>query len=284
MLDNRIHTFLKLCEVGNYRITAEMLNMTQPAVTQHIHFLEQQYGCKLFEYKDRKLFKTPECLELEKHALAIVYNDEFFKGEISKPKVKKIAIGATKTIGEYVIFDKVQKLLLRDDVKLELAVDNTKRLMERLHALELDILMVEGYFDKNEYTSVLIKKEDIVGICGKTHPFAGKSVDISEIFQWHLILREKGSGTRSVFESFLKQNNFSTESFEKISEISSMSVIEKAVEGGNGISFVYQSVPKSNKKLATFKIKNAKITHEFNYVFLKNANVKWVIDAIESEI
>lgn len=282
MLDNRIHTFLKLCEVGNYRITAEMLSMTQPAVTQHIHFVEEQYGCKLFEYKDRKLFKTPECLALEKHALAIVYNDSYFKNEISKEKVKKISIGATKTIGEYVIFDKIQKLLVREDMEFELAIDNTTRLMARLHALELDVLMVEGYFDKSEYESVLISKEEVVGICGKSHPFAGKAVDISEIFSSHLILREKGSGTRGVFESFLRENNFSTESFGKISEISSMSVIEKAVEAGIGISFVYSSVPKSNNKLATFKIKNAKITHEFNYVFLKNANVKWVIDTLEN--
>ena len=40
MLDYRIETFLTLCETMNYRITAERLNITQPAVTQHIHYLE----------------------------------------------------------------------------------------------------------------------------------------------------------------------------------------------------------------------------------------------------
>ncbi len=281
MIDNRIYTFLKLCEVENYRVTAEQLNMTQPAVTQHIHFLEEQYGCKLFEYKDRRLFKTPECAELEKHALAIVYNDQSFKREVSKPPVKKISIGATKTIGEYVIFDKVQKLLSREDINFELAIDNTTRLMARLHSLELDVLMIEGYFNKDEYSHKRIREEQLVGICGKNHPFAGRSVDVSEIFALHLILREQGSGTRSVFETFLKQNNFSCESFERISTISSMAVIEKSVASGAGISFVYASVPKSNRKLATFSIKNAKIIHEFNYVYLKNANVKWAIDMIE---
>ena len=50
MLDSRIYTFLKLCDVMNYRITAEELNMTQPAVTQHIKFLENYYGCNFFKY------------------------------------------------------------------------------------------------------------------------------------------------------------------------------------------------------------------------------------------
>jgi DNA-binding transcriptional LysR family regulator len=36
MLDNRLYTFLTLCETGNYTRTAEKLNMTQPAVSQHI--------------------------------------------------------------------------------------------------------------------------------------------------------------------------------------------------------------------------------------------------------
>ena len=42
MIDYRVKTFLTLCNFMNYRKTAQVLNMTQPAVTQHIHFLENQ--------------------------------------------------------------------------------------------------------------------------------------------------------------------------------------------------------------------------------------------------
>ena len=42
MIDYRIKTFLVLCDTMNYRKTAELLNMTQPAVTQHIHLLENE--------------------------------------------------------------------------------------------------------------------------------------------------------------------------------------------------------------------------------------------------
>ena len=40
MLDYRTETFLTLYEEMNYRRTAERLQMTQPGVTQHIHYLE----------------------------------------------------------------------------------------------------------------------------------------------------------------------------------------------------------------------------------------------------
>lgn len=43
MLDYRIHTFLKVCETLNYTLAAKQLHITQPAVSQHIHYLEQEY-------------------------------------------------------------------------------------------------------------------------------------------------------------------------------------------------------------------------------------------------
>lgn len=54
MLNYKLSTFLELCETKNYTKTAEKLHMTQPAVTQHIKYLEQYYGTKLFYYDEKK--------------------------------------------------------------------------------------------------------------------------------------------------------------------------------------------------------------------------------------
>lgn len=54
MLDHRTKTFMTVCNVMNYREAAELLHITQPAVTQHIQFLEKEYGCRLFLYENRK--------------------------------------------------------------------------------------------------------------------------------------------------------------------------------------------------------------------------------------
>ena len=51
MLDHRIETFMAVCELMNYRKAADLLHITQPAVTQHIQFLENEYGCRLFLYE-----------------------------------------------------------------------------------------------------------------------------------------------------------------------------------------------------------------------------------------
>lgn len=60
MLDYRTETFLTLYEEMNYRRTAERLQMTQPGVTQHIHYLENYYGVKLFVYDGHQLLERPK--------------------------------------------------------------------------------------------------------------------------------------------------------------------------------------------------------------------------------
>ena len=48
MLDFRMETFLTVCEYMNFTHAAEKLNLTQPAVSQHIKYLEKEYDSPLF--------------------------------------------------------------------------------------------------------------------------------------------------------------------------------------------------------------------------------------------
>lgn len=270
MLDYRIHTFIKLCDLMNYRATAQALNMTQPAVTQHIHFLEKTYGCKLFQYADKKLSQTPEGKALEQYLRSASCNESHFMQTIHHPQVKRLSIGATKTIGDYVMKDMVKKLLHRSDIELTLLVENTTRLLERLNTSELDIALIEGYFDKHSYGHQLIRKEPLVGICAKHHPFAQREIQLEDMFQEKLIMREAGSGTRSILEHFLYLHNYSIDAFAAKASISSFPLIQSCVADNCGISLVYETIAKNDKNLATFTIKDTEIFHEFNYVYLKD--------------
>ena len=60
MLDFRIFTFLEVCKQMNFTKAAKKLNITQPAVSQHIRWLEKEYGIKLFEMEGKKLSLTEE--------------------------------------------------------------------------------------------------------------------------------------------------------------------------------------------------------------------------------
>ena len=277
MLDYRILTFLKLCETMNYRITAEELNMTQPAVTQHIHYLEEEYECKLFIYNRKKLEKTNQAILLEEYARSAYYNEIYLKRKIKSENKIKINIGATKTIGEFVIGEKIKKLVKNEKYDISLTIDNTEKLIKLMELNKLDFILVEGIFNKDKYGYKLYKKDDFIGICSKNHKFNEKSIKFEELFKEDIIIREEGSGTRGIFEQFLSENSFSLEFFKKKITINNFNLIKELVSANCGISFVYNSVVNKNDEIGKFYFKN-KIEREFNYLYLKNTSAKELID------
>ena len=277
MLDYRILTFLKLCETMNYRITAEELNMTQPAVTQHIHYLEEEYKCKLFIYNRKKLEKTNQAILLEEYARSAYYNEIYLKRKIKSENKIKINIGATKTIGEFVIGEKIKKLVKNEKYDISLTIDNTENLIKLMELNKLDFILVEGIFNKDKYGYRLYKKDEFIGICSKSHKFNGKSIKFEELFEEDIIIREEGSGTRRIFEQFLSENSFSLEFFKKKITINNFNLIKELVSANCGISFVYNSVVNKNDDIGKFYFKN-KIEREFNYLYLKNTAAKELVD------
>ena len=75
MLDFRMETFLSVCRYMNFTHAAEALHLTQPAVSQHIRYLEQKYESPLFYREKKKLSLTPAG-ELLLSALETMQNDE----------------------------------------------------------------------------------------------------------------------------------------------------------------------------------------------------------------
>ncbi len=283
MLDYRIKTFLQLCDIMNYRRTADLLHMTQPAVTQHIHFLENEYNCKLFIYNGKRLEKTKAAHQLEAYARSVQYSEDALKKEIISKPSTELRIGATKTIGEYVINEQIKRFFHNNRYTLSLIVDNTENLLYLLEHNKLDFALIEGFFDKQKYSYILYRKEPFVGICSKTHPFAKKNVSFEEMFKETLIVREKGSGTRAIFEQILFENNYTLNCFKKQICISSFQLIKELVLTENSISFVYEAVANSDNDLSSFTFGDICIAREFNYVYLKNTNAKRYIALFENK-
>ena len=278
MMDYRIDTFLLVCERMNYRKTAEILGITQPAVSQQIHFLEQQYGCKLFVYKNARLQKTEAAELLEQYARAMRLQEQHLRQKLNC-KIQELKIGATKTIGDYVLKEQIRTFLTPEDHALSLVVDNTEHLLKLLEENQLDFAVVEGYFDRSRFDSQLLRLEPFVGVCSKAHPFAGREITLPELFSQTLIHREEGSGTRAILEQMLQSRNQSLSRFKRQICISSFPVILDLVKNGYGVSFVYQVLADSDPDIAKFTISGETILREFRIVYLKYADLQEKNDA-----
>lgn len=275
MIDFRVKTFLCACKTMNFTKTAEELAMTQPGVSQHIRFLEDFYNIKLFNYKKKKLELTEQGKYLKNHLETLCHDEIFMKNSLQNLKKKnKIKLGATLSIGEFYIPEKLSKFIKTNpDYELSLTIADTKELLTKLDLGDVDFILCEGYFDKNLYGYELIKNEKMCLVCSSTYDDK-EITDLKSIFNHHMLIREKGSGTRDIFETFLRDQNFSLENFVRLSEFTSPHIIKKLLLDNQGISFLYKTVVEEEikeKKLKEIFIPEVSIVHEFNSIWKKNS-------------
>ena len=117
-MDQRLETFLTVCATMNYRKAAEQLHLTQPAVTKQIQALEALYGVRLFTYDSRKLRKTAQGETLEIYAISQRYQDEELRRALKRQEKTSLRIGATKSIGDYILLPQIIRFLKEPDNEL----------------------------------------------------------------------------------------------------------------------------------------------------------------------
>ena len=273
-MDPKLHTFLTLCQTMNYRLAAERLHLSQPAVTKQIQSLEQALQTKLFFYDGHTLHKTEKCLLLERYAISQQYQFQELQLAIADKKRLKLRVGATKTIGDYVLIDAIKDYLHDPGHELSLVVDNTKHLLQMLDENRLDFAVIEGTFSKTKYDSYLLRMEPFVGICVKNSPLCGKNLSIEDLLKETIIVREEGSGTRRIFEERLTASGYGLNDFSREVSISSFVSIKALVAVGVGISFLYQSVVADADDIDTFTIDGITEPHPFHVVYTRNTNAK----------
>ncbi|NBJ14031.1 MAG: LysR family transcriptional regulator [Dehalobacter sp. 4CP] len=282
-METRLKTFLSLCETLNYRKTAELVNLTQPAVTKQIQSLQEEYGVKLFEYVGRALSITEQGLLVKQFAQSQFYNEAELLQLLGRAEQKVLRLGATKSIGDSVLDAYLQKYLEDERHNLSLTVANTTKLFSLLENSELDFIVVEGLFEKKKYDFRLLRRERFVGICAKDHPFAGKTIPFEALKTQNLFLREPGSGTRNIFERELESHGYDLSLFKRVTVLSSFQPLKKLVSNGLGISFVYQSIADSNENPGCFTLENMTSEHEFTIVWLKHTTASHYVDAFFME-
>lgn len=275
MLDYRIDTFLAVCQTMNFTKAAEALHISQPAVSQHIHWLEETYGVALFHYEGRKLRLTDAGTRLF-HAANNIKNDSAtLREQMRTGERERFIFGATQTIGNFVLPERIKAYLLRHpQAEIRMIVDNTESLLHSLDAGDLDFAIIEGYFRKNLYAYKPYSDERFICVCGADDPLAREPQSLSTLFYERLILREPGSGTREILERYLMERNCTIADFDRLLEIGSIGAIKTLVRDNLGITFLYEAAVREELAGGTLRevaLSDLNMAHLFTTVWRKNS-------------
>lgn len=235
----QLKTFIAVAEYKKMSEAAKHLYISQPTVSQIIGELEKEYNTQLFERIGKELRITAAGNLLLKSAQDIFAIHENLEQNMKTiNSIRPFRIGVTMTIGNNMIADITQSLEARHpDIETYVFVDNTRNIESMLAQNELDIALVEGNTVRQEIYKTPIFEDDLCLICSCKHPFAKRktSISLEELKEEKYILREKGSGTRAIFENIMHSHHIPL----RVKwEASSSNAIVEAVTRNLGLGFI----------------------------------------------
>ncbi|HIX24335.1 MAG TPA: LysR family transcriptional regulator [Candidatus Lachnoclostridium avicola] len=228
----QLEIFCTLCREGSVTKTAKALYMTQPAVTHVINALEEEAGCPLFDRISRRLYLNASGRRFQEKAEQIL---ELF-GELSvnfaeSEEQTPIHLGANITIANFwlpKVWAEFSRRYPRTPVQV--TVDSAVRIEEELLAYRLDFGFLEGNIRSSRLESVEFGSYQVGVYVSPAHPLALRpSCGPEELIRERLLLREKGSAVRDVFDHGLYGLGLSAEP--ACTSVNTQALVRLAEEG-----------------------------------------------------
>ncbi len=279
MLDYRYQTFLTLTEEMNYTATAKRLHITQPAVTQHIQYLQQELGVELIRYENRQLSLTAKGKQLQKDLYLLQREITKVQKQLSSTiEHTTLTFGASLTIGDYMIPDLIESYLNQYPTHdISMVMDNTQHLTELLEHGKIDFALVEGEFNQSVFEFQKIAEEPFIAVCSEKCSLWKQNQSINDLFSTTILVREEGSGSRLIFETAIKNKGIHLDSFSKVMTIGSIGAIKKLVGKNIGITFVYRKAVEEELKNGILKkipLSDFNVVHPFYLIYLKRIQLR----------
>lgn len=251
---------------------AVAISLSQSATSMALAELEKQFNTRFFDRQGKRLQLNTTGREIMPQALELLDRAQqlqsLLEGNINAGSLR---IGATLTIGNY-----LATLLIGDYMqqnpgsRVELAVQNTSTIIEQVAHFKLDLGLIEGNGHHPDLEITPWIDDELVIFAAPDHPLAKhKQLSLQDLANEAWILRERGSGTRQVFDAALRHQ---LTHLNIRLELEHTEAIKRAVESGLGISCISRLALKDSFRrgsLVPLEIVGLDLKRQFNFVLHK---------------
>lgn len=254
MADRRLRVFYTVARHLSFTKAADVLFMTQPAVTFQVKQLEEHFNARLFERSPGKISLTPAgrlVLSYAERILALSDEMETRVGELTGAVSGPLLIGASTTIAEFMLPQILGEFKARHpQVQAHLSVANSETIENRVADSTLDLGLIESPSHLPSLHTEVCCDDELVMICAPGHALARRaSVAASELADYPYVSREEGSGTREFADQYLRQGQVAVEDLEVVMELGSPEAIKGVVATGMAVSILSRATIAKELKL-----------------------------------
>lgn len=218
---------------------AEALHVTQPAVSVHLKLLEEAAGVPLVRRQGRNIQMTTAGELLVSYAERILMLWEEAGDEIASLHgitSGTLRIGAVTTAEHLLPPILVRFTTDRPKVRIKLQVESRPEIIGMLSRDEIDLAIMGTPPRELATTSAPFARHPMAFFAAPRHAlFQQGKVTLADVAQHNLLVREKGAGTRTVFEQMCREAGLPMSAG---SEMSSNEAIKRMTSAGLGVAFL----------------------------------------------
>jgi DNA-binding transcriptional LysR family regulator len=242
-------------ERRSFSEAAARLGVTQPAVSQQVRSLEQRLGVQLLDRSGRRVEPTEAGLRLYRGAQKLLALEEQVFEEVSEPDLPlqgTLALGASTGPAAIVV-----PLLLcefqRDNPELsvDLSVFDTQSVVELVAERRIQLGIVGAARRQRSVAFEPFFRDEVILACPPGHPFAGRTVELSELHEGPLILMQHGAGVRQMIEDELRRSGKRGRELEAPLVLGLQESVRSAVQAGFGVGFISRRAVETELSVGT---------------------------------
>ena len=214
-MEYRMHITFRQLEIfkavalcGRVTAAAEALHISQPAASMALSELEKHLGTLFDRHQGASLSLNDSGRALLPKASSLIDQAAEIEHQFSKEasyQVGELVINASSTIGNNLMPSIMGKFAeIHPSIHIDLHIDNTREIKERILGFEIDMGIVEGVCLHPDLKLDAWCSDELLVVCHPQHPLANKrAVSIKSLQKEPWVLREQGSGTREVFDEVI---------------------------------------------------------------------------------
>jgi DNA-binding transcriptional LysR family regulator len=254
----RLKVFRAVARHLNFRMAAEELLLTQPAVTQQIKALEAELDVALFDRAAGRVTLSvagAALLPFAERLAALANEAREAVAATSSSHAGTLTLGASQTIGQYLLPRLIAGFVV-DNPKVEINVvsGNTQAVLEALMERRVQIALIEGPAMRQDVRVEPFMEDHMVCVVPAGHEWADADIEVEALQQATLVTRELGSGSRRIVEQAFEHAGLRLRDLNVRMTFDSTEGLLSAVEAGLGIAFVSRWAVRSQLALGTLHL------------------------------
>lgn len=205
----QMQIFQTVAQTQNYTRAAEILHMTQPAISMQIKQLEENVGLALFERQGKRIVLTAAGQAMQSYTQTLLAQYQALLktlGELKNEHKGYIRVSAATTAIYFITQMLADFSKQHQDITVSLEITNRQRLVEQLQHYEADLVVMGEPPATLGVDYQRLMPNPLVLIAAPNHPLAKQRViAFEQVAQETFVIREQGSGTRAALERLFQE-------------------------------------------------------------------------------